>query len=330
MSAERLLGVRLCDLELEIEGTVMERRTAQVRLELERRDMRFQPYFWVSDEWFTPDGGTGTAVPFYLLHPRLTRLERSVMGEVEGGTHDWCMKILRHEVGHALQHAYLVQRKRRWQELFGLSSRPYPRYYRPNPYSRRHVQHLEYWYAQSHPDEDFAETFAVWLGPKTRWRKRYRGWPALKKLEYVDELMTEIAGESPAVRTRARVDSISRLRRTLGEYYESKTAWVEDTWPALYDRDLRRLFSDSPRHRQREAASAFIRRVRPEVVQLVLRWVGEHRYHLEHVFKEIVGRCRDLRLHAAAAEPKLKRDFAVLLTKYTVDALYRSRGWMSL
>ena len=326
----RLLEVRLCDLELEIQGTAMERRTAQVRGELERRGIRFQPHFWVSDDWFTPDGGTGTAVPFYLLHPRLARLERSMTGEVDGGTYPWCMKILRHEVGHALQHAYLLQRKRRWQQLFGLSSRPYPRYYRPNPYSKRHVQHLEYWYAQSHPDEDFAETFAVWLGAKARWRKLYRGWPALKKLEYVDELMAEITGQRPVVRTRLRVDPISRLRETLGEYYESKTAWVEDTWPDIYDRDLRRLFSDSPRHRQREAASAFIRRMRPEVVQLVSRWVGEHRYHLEHVFKEIVGRCRDLKLHVAGAERNLKRDFAILLTKYTVDALYRSRGWMSL
>ncbi len=49
-----------------------------------------------------------------------------------------CMGILRHEAGHVVQHAYQLQRRRRWQQLFGPSSKRYPRYYRPNPASRNY------------------------------------------------------------------------------------------------------------------------------------------------------------------------------------------------
>ena len=141
------------------------------------------------------------------------KLEKKMMLDVEGGTWSECMAILRHEAGHTLQHAYQLQRRRRWQQLFGPSSKRYPRYYRPNPASRHFVQHLRLWYAQSHPDEDFAETFAVWLKPRSNWRTRYAGWPALKKLEYVDELMDEIAGKRPLLTDAGAGRSAARAQR---------------------------------------------------------------------------------------------------------------------
>ena len=195
----------------------------------------------------------GIAHPFYLAHPRLMKLEKKMMFDVEGGTWRECMAILRHEAGHAMQHGYQLQRRRRWQQLFGPSSKRYPRYYRPNPASRRYVQHLRLWYAQSHPDEDFAETFAVWLRPRSNWRTRYAGWPALKKLEYVDELMGEIAGKRPLITTRERVDPLSKLSQTLGEHYKKKQAFYAFTPPKTYDRDLSRLFSADPRHHRSQA-----------------------------------------------------------------------------
>lgn len=318
------MDLRLCDLDLSIEGTVLAPRIERVREELRLRKIDFKPYFWLSDEWFTPVGMTGTAIPFCLAHPRLMRLERAMMDEVEGGTQEWCLKLLRHEMGHAIDHAFKLNRRRKRQELFGYSSRHYPRVYRPNPHSRRHVQHLSYWYAQSHPDEDFAETFAVWLRPRSLWRKHYRGWPALKKLEYMDELMEELAGRKPLVRTRARVDTLPTLKKTLREHYRARQGGLETTWPNSYDRDLRRLFIDH-RGRGREAASAFIRRVRPQVMRMVARWVGEHRYQLDHVLTEMIGRCRELKLYVFGPEQRVKRDFAIVLTKHTMDSLYRRR-----
>ena len=205
-TAERLLETRICDLGLSLGGTAMETRIHALYSELERRGIRFRPHFWLSDEWFSPARIPGVAIPFYLAHPRLIRLERSQMLEAEGASQTWCMRILRHEAGHALDHAYQLRRRRRWQQLFGRSSQPYPAIYRPRPFSKRYVHHLDAWYAQSHPDEDFAETFAVWLTPRASWRRNYQGWPALRKLEYIDELMSEIGPRVAAVRTRRQVD----------------------------------------------------------------------------------------------------------------------------
>lgn len=329
-STERLLDTRMCDLDLSIEGTVLEDRIDKVRQELEQRNLCFQPYFWLSDDWFTPEGITGSAIPFYLAHPRLVRLERSQMDEVEGGTRDWCMKLLRHEVGHALDHAFFLYRRRRRQRLFGLSSHSYPRFYRPNPYSRHHVQHLEYWYGQSHPDEDFAETFALWLKPRSQWRKHYRGWPALRKLEYVDELMSEIAGRKPPHRTRAKVDSLPTLRKTLREHYRLKKEAYGGEYPDFYDRDLKRLFTEERGRNRRESAVAFLRRVRPEVIRLVSPWTGENRYVLEQVLRDITGRCRDLKLYVKHGDRRGKVELAILLTKHTVDSLYRRPRWVEV
>src|SRR5215510_14367966 len=210
-----LLALRMCDLGVTIEASALEARVTQLYDELRERGLRFQPYFWLSDDWYRPDGVPGIALPFYMAHPRLMRLEESQMLQVEGGEPEWCMQILRHEAGHAIENAYRLRRLRRRIELFGRSSQKYPESYEPRPYSKSFVQHLEAWYAQSHPDEDFAETFAVWLTPGIEWDKRYAGWPALKKLQYVDELMREIQGQRPRVRTRRKVDSLETLTKTL-------------------------------------------------------------------------------------------------------------------
>ena len=99
---EELLPLRMSDLPLRIEGTVLEGRIKQLQAELEARELRFPAHFYISSEWFTPDGTVSMAVPFYLTHPRLEHLEKAQMLEVEGGDHDGCMRILRHEAGHVI------------------------------------------------------------------------------------------------------------------------------------------------------------------------------------------------------------------------------------
>jgi len=327
---DRLMDLRLCDLGLSLEGSPVEPIIERVREDLERHDIRFRPHFWLSEEWFSPDGVPGVAIPFYLAHPRLTRLERKQMLEVEGGTQESCLRILRHEVGHAVDHAYLLHRRRRWQRLFGKSSEPYPESYRPRPYSRDFVVHLDFWYAQSHPDEDFAETFAVWLGPPSRWRRQYEGWPALAKLEYVDELMHEIAGHRPVAASRTMVDPLARLRKTLRQYYDQKRAHYGRASSRFYDDDLRLLFSDDRRKTGRESAAAFLRRVRGEVRRLVSKWTGEYEYTLDQVLKDMIGRCRELKLRVAGRERQVKMDFAILLTVQTMNHLYSMRRRLAM
>ena len=327
-----LLQLRLSDLRVGIKGTWLESCLADLHREMRKKRIRIRPHAWISDEWFSPDNTPGIAIPFYLTHPRLMRLERMKIIDVEGGNVAECMRILRHEAGHVMQHAYKLHRRRRWQELFGLSSKRYPRHYRPNPASRRFVQHLRLWYAQSHPDEDFAETFAVWLRPRSNWRTRYAGWPALKKLEYVDELMEEIAGKRPPVTTRERLYPLHELGQTLGDHYKKKQAFYAFRPPKTYDRDLSRLFSADPQHRRGQPASAFIRRHRAHIRRLVARWTGENQLTLDAVLDDMISRCRELNLRAVGSDRKLVADFTVLLTAKTMHALFgpSRRKWIAL
>ena len=326
-----LLDVRLRDLGVRIEGTWIEECLDDLYGELTRRELVFRPHAWLSTEWFVHDAVPGIAIPFYLAHPRLMALERKKMLEVEGGTRPEMMRILRHECGHAFDVAYGLGRGRRWRELFGHRSQRYPEQYRPNPASRRYVLHLKLYYAQSHPVEDFAETFAVVIGSRSGgWRKKYAGWPALKKLEYVDELLDRLRGEPPRRRSREKRESLPTLNMTLRRYYEEKRERYAVSYPDMYDSDLRRLFSDDPRHAGNETASHFLRRNRTEIRRLVSNWTGEFQFTLEQVLKDMIGRSRELKLRAAGPERKLKMDFAVLLTVKTMEFHYSRRNWFAL
>jgi len=325
LSDDELLDLRLCDLDLAIEGTVVEERVERLYEELERRSIRYRPRVWLSSEWFSPDGVPGIGVPFYLVHDRLARLERRMMLEVEGGSERGCMKILRHEAGHATCTAYRLHFRKRWRETFGLYSQPYPSTYQPDPFSRSYVLHFDSWYAQAHPAEDFAETFAVWLRPKSRWRRDYEGWPALRKLEYVDELMAEIADRPPRVRSRKKVDPLSQLTMTLREHYRRKRRRFGSEWPDFYDRDLRRIFSDDPKYRRNETAAAFLRRVRPVVREQVAKWTGEYQYTIDQVLRDMIDRCKELKLRLACSERDARVQTMLMVAVQTMNFLHGGR-----
>ena len=328
---QELLDWRICDLGLELKGTPLEAPIGRLYNELAARNLRVKPHCWLSEEWFSPDAIPGIAIPFYLAHPRLKRLERSQILEVEGGTNAECLRLLRHESGHALQHAFRLHRRKKWRELFGSSTEPYPDYYRPNPGSRRYVVHLPHWYAQSHPDEDFAETFAVWLTPGSRWRRKYMGWPALQKLRYVDQLMHELAGQSPPVRSRAKPDPVHRIKTTLGDHYRTKRERYRVLASRAYDQDLLRFFTPIEESTNRSpSAAAFLRSHRTEIRRMVARSTGKHELALDTVLGEMIARSRELELRAVGRQHTLVIDFAILLAARSAEFVFRGRDWHAL
>jgi hypothetical protein len=322
LSDKQLLDQRICDLPLKIRGTFLERCADRLYAELEAHRLRFKPHIWLSAEWFTPDKIPGFAIPFYLAHPRLARLERKQMLEIEGGTEKECMRIMRHEAGHAIDNAFLLHSRRRYRELFGAFSRPYPNWYKPQPNSRDFVLHLPAWYAQSHPAEDFAETFAVWMTPGARWRKQYANWRALRKLEYVDKIMHEIAGKAPLNKSRAKAEQISEISATLRDHYRLKRSHYDFEWPADYDRDLRRIFSSEERHRSRMSAVVFLRRHRRELCAEVSEGTGLHNYAIDQMFVQMINRCRDLKLRVGLTSEQVRRKVLVMLTVQTMSGLH--------
>jgi putative zinc-binding metallo-peptidase len=327
---EELLQLRMSDLPLKLKGTVLETRVDQLKQELASRGLDFPLHFYLSDEWFTPDGQASMAVPFYLAHPRLERLEKAQMLAVEGGEHEWCMRILRHEAGHVIDNVYKLRLRKQRRRLFGSPAKPYPEFYTPRPYSKRYVLHLDPWYAQSHPDEDFAETFAVWLTPESNWKTRYAGWPAIRKLSYMDDLMQSLVSKPPLLTTCDEVDPLRRLHRTLRYHYKKKRGHYGVDHPAFYDRDLRKLFSDAPEHAAHLTAAQFLARHRQQVRKVVADWTGIYQYTIDRVLEDIIVRCRELKLRLATPEHEALQEFTVLLTVQVMNYLHSGRHRIAL
>ena len=327
---ESLLDLRFCDLRLRLTGTPLEDNVRRLYGELAHKGIRFRPHVWLSEEWFSPDGIPGIAIPFYLAHPRLKRLERRFMHEVEGGNDKWLMRILRHETGHAIDTAFGLRRRKAWRETFGKASHRYPARYSPRPASRNFVLHLGHWYAQSHSTEDFAETFAVWLPARSRWRRQYAGWPALEKLAYVDETMRALEGRRAVRLSREVVEPLGTNRRTLREHYRRKQARYEMDTAPTYDRRLVRVFGTREQHPRGLAASRFLREVRPQLRRLLIRRARMHPYLVSHVLRTATLRARQLDLRVKGGERAAKREALAMLERIMLDMLLRDREHYAL
>ncbi len=306
LSDEQLLSLRFCDLRLEIAGTDLEEAIERLYKELATRGIRFRPHCWLSQEWFSPDGIPGIAIPFYLAHPRLMSIERRLMREVEGGNRNWLMRILRHEAGHALDSAYRLRRRRHWREVFGPASLPYPDTYRPRPGSRRFVQHLGAWYAQAHPTEDFAETFAVWLKPHSAWRREYLGWPAYAKLEFIDQLALEIGAAKAPVANRHRIEDVDEESRTLRQHYEHKLARYRMPRRSGADELLLKIFTGTPRTRATARAASVLREMRNPLRHQIVRSGAFSEYLVHQVLRLMILRCESLNLYLRGSRRELK------------------------
>jgi hypothetical protein len=313
------------DLHVRIEGSELEPRVAELHSELETRGLPLKPACYLSDEWFSPEDSPMIAIPFYLAHPRLKALELHQMLEVEGGTPEWCMQLMRHECGHAYDHAYLFSSRERWAEVFGDPEADYmPETYRPRPYSRSFVRHLPNWYAQAHPHEDFAETFAVWLSLTTdEWRTQYRGWKALEKLEYVEELMQEPRQKQPANTKVRRVWDAARSLRTLAKYYASKRKMFAEDFPDVYDADLRTIFTKTESGDGN--AAQLMRRLRAPLITSVVRWTGQRKYTVNLLVSNLISRARDLDLPAPKDHDKAMLDLAAYLSALVTNHLHTGR-----
>src|SRR5467141_3590752 len=245
--ARGLLKVQIKDLGLRLEGSMLEKYIAQLYRELASRGLsRFHPPCYLSDEWACPDREPIIGIPFYLADPKLQALERS-LNDLEDERE--ILMYLRHEAGHAFNYAYELYDAPEWIELFGPFDRPYVESYTPVPFYRRYVRHIAGWYAQKHPDEDFAETFAVWLTPRSNWRRKYAGWPALRKLDYVDRMARELARVEPKrALSRALAElPVDQMTERVEEFYRrtvpDEAQNISDLVP---DAELEDIFDAGP------------------------------------------------------------------------------------
>jgi hypothetical protein len=322
LSDEQLLERRISTLGLSLEGTALDPLINQLCDELSANGLAFRPPYHIGDEWFVPIGIPAIFIPFFLVHDRLRALERTMMLEVEGETPEWFMKLMRHEAAHAYSYAYQLQRKKKWQKLFGkTSSETTPTTYRPRPFSRSYVVHLEDWYAQAHPDEDFAETFAIWLTPGLDWRTRYAGWRAVEKLEYVDELMHSLAGKPPTHLPPYREADYNCLNVKLKTYYARKRKLYQDTYPDFYDADLRQLFGAPAGIR----AGAYLRKRKRRLLNSICQWTNEKKYRVNKLLTRLADRADQLGLHVLNDDPQQDFRVTAFITTLVMNYLFTGR-----
>lgn len=319
-SDDDLLSMRLCDLRLSL--AALKPAIGELYRELSGRGLRFRPHVWLSHGFFAEDSLSGFAVPFYLAHPRLMELERKMMLDLEAGTPGWCLRILRHEAGHAIDNAVKLHQREGYRKLFGNFSCPYPETYRPDIGSRDFVLHLDCWYAQSHPAEDFAETFAVWLNPGSDWRRNYDGWGAMAKLHWVDAAMHDLTRQKLPQPTIREHKPLSSLHLTLAEHYTQRRATYQKEWPIIPRRDIVRLFTPEGR---RSLAATMLARWKPAIRLTVNRWTGMPQLTLEKTLADLMDECRARQLRLSRSEEQTKQDLVALLTTHAQSFLADAR-----
>jgi hypothetical protein len=337
VSEEQLLDTRLCDLPISIEGTWLEECVKQLYSELDAKGLSFHPPCYLADEWLTPEGEAVIGIPFYLSHPLLIKLEHKMMLEAEGEGKAWCMQLLRHEAGHAISYAYDLHKREDWQKVFGSSQEEYGDTYKFKPYSKSFVRHLDGFYAQYHPDEDFVETFAVWLTPDSNWQETYKGWKALAKLQFVDNLMNEIKGKVPIKGRNRKLWNQKKLTITLRNYYKKKRRHEEEEFPDFHDVQLNKIFKPLTheewiafRKEQRKnksvmTAEALIRKHTKNIINSVDRCTGERKYIISDLLKNIALRARQLNMIVGDSEATAAMRLSIYVTSLVMN--YIHTGW---
>jgi hypothetical protein len=295
---EKLLQSKLSELGLKLEGTRLEKIVDDLYEELESAKIRLKPKVYLSDEWGCPEGLPIIGIPFYLADEKLSRIEDEIMEDIEAESDEEILRYLRHEAGHAFNYAYKLYETEEWHDVFGPYSRPYSEDYRPDPFSLNFVRHIPGWYAQKHPDEDFAETFAVWLTPDSNWLETYKDWGCYKKLLYVDRIVAKYGPMAPLV-TAENYDVACDLRGSITEHYEKFRA-EECEVPAYFDGDLKDIFASKvPPGKEDDwlPAQQFLMKHRRSLVRNITYWTGLNDATVRSLIQHFVDRCKSLELY---------------------------------
>jgi len=321
---QEILAKPIKELGLKLEGSPLERFVQRLYRELERKGLKkFRPLCYLTDEWGCPSGEPVIGIPFYLANPKLARLEKE-MNDLEDERE--IMLYLRHEAGHAFNYAYELFKTSEWRDLFGPFRRPYRDSYRPIPFSRQFVRHIAGWYAQKHPDEDFAETFAVWLTPRSKWRTRYKGWGAMAKLKYVDRMARKFRDVEPLHPQGATDLTVEEMETTVAEFYNRNLEQQQATVELPLDTDLADIFKVSRRRRKGvRPAVDLVRENRKAIVDKVAYWTGVQRPIVKKLVESIAARVEEMRL---AADVRMEKEHLTEVVAYaTALAMnYLTRG----
>src|SRR5262245_5469014 len=323
-----LLNTPISDLGLQLEGSPVEALIQRLYRELDHKGLPFRPEVYATDCWGCPDEVPVIGIPFYLLDRRLQRLEEEQTGDIE--TPQMVMMLLRHEAGHAINYAYRLYKQPEWVEMFGKFNKPYRDNFRPDPFSRefvRHIVHHQYGrtYAQKHPDEDFAETFAVWLTPRSKWRSRYRNWPAIHKLQYVNKLMRDLRDEMPKCKSGPLCTPVENMNTLLAEHYGQRAERYRAAAQGYVDDKLVEIFPEVGGRTLVPTIDLF-RKQHEKLLTRLTRWSGLDEEEAETLLSKLEDRAESLNLYFRRQDLGVKiMDVTALATALAIDFAYTGR-----
>jgi hypothetical protein len=328
----KLWATPLRDLGLKIEGTPLEPVIEEFLREVLAAGIhKVKPHFYLTTEWVVADDTIAIGIPFYLARADLTALHAEQEGHLEGVGRLELLRYLRHEMGHVVNYAYQLYNREDWVQHFGSMTQPYLEEYRPEPFNRRFVVHLPGWYAQKHPDEDWAETFAVWMTPGLDWRKAYRDWPgALKKLDFCDRLMHQLRDQEPIVTVVDLDWDVGNLTDSLGGHYRGLAQADTDLQVPGLDGALQTIFEDVDGREdantptRRVPAADLIRKWERTIMADVYRWTGHFPERTRLLLRHLANRARELNLvYPADREPQVLIALATLVTSLAMNHVHR-------
>jgi hypothetical protein len=318
-----VLDKKVSELGLRVEGSPVEKYVQELYRELDHRGLKkFRPVCYLTDEWGCPDQQPVLGIPFYLADPKLRKLEHAV-DKLEDERQ--IMMYMRHEAGHVFNYAYRLYTTPQWRRLFGPFFRPYRDDYRPVPFSKNFVRHIEGWYAQKHPDEDFAETFAVWLTPRSPWRRQYKGWPAMEKLRYVDRIARAVADVEPIVNTGEVDITPEDIGDTVEQFYARAAQERQARIDIALDAHLGKIFLTRKRKESKPAAD-IVSRHKTELIDNITYWTGVQRPIIRGLVESICRTCERMKLWGALGEePRYLVEVTALATVLAMNFLTRGR-----
>jgi hypothetical protein len=323
---------------LSIQGTWLEPVLAEFESELDRAGIRrVKPRFYLSNEWGVSDS-LAIGIPFYLARPDLMAMQVQRVGHVEGGTRPEILRYLRHEMGHVVCYAYRLYDDEEWVKHFGSNTQPYLEEFRLEPFSRRFVVHLPGWYAQKHPEEDWSETFAVWMTPGLDWRAEYADWPsALAKLEYCERTMKRIGDQDPLATSTHQEDDINEYESSVEQFYEQLSGSRDENLtlgkielPPGLDGALKAIFEDlasddgKVAYIARKPASELIMRLEHQLLANIYRWTGHFPERTRPLLQHLADRADRLnQVYAEDRETQATIALTTLVTSLAMNYVHR-------
>ena len=143
--------------------------------------------------------------------------------------------------------------------------------------------------------------------------KDYAGWPALKKIEFIDKMMRSIRGKAPYKKSGPKWRQLRSIRMTIAYSHKLKRKAMEEDFPDYFDRDLYALFSAEAPPKS-EKAGRFLRRHRRSLVRSISQWTMEKRYTVHALVTRLAERADELKLRVQRSELETLSQASVCLT----------------